>query len=90
MKICGFKVKDRLTGLYLGAGFKWTKLGKIWTNIGHLKSAKKYHMKSNVPPNWELIALAEVGSVNADIVINGKMSLKNVEEMLQNKQKHHE
>lgn len=34
-----YKVKDQSTGLYRKPGGGWSKTGKTWNNIGHLKSS---------------------------------------------------
>lgn len=34
-----YKVKDTATGLYRTAGGGWSKTGKTWNNLGHLKSS---------------------------------------------------
>lgn len=78
MKIVGYKIRDRSTGLYMKAGLKWSKTGKIWANIGHLRNALNYDKKTKVPPNWELIILQEIAALNADFIINGGFQSKEI------------
>lgn len=45
-----YKVKDTETGLYRTAGGGWSKTGKTWNNLGHLKasiSSEGYFRKSS-------------------------------------------
>jgi hypothetical protein len=70
MKI--FKIRDTATGLFSMGGHspRWTKKGKAWTNIGHVKNHinnLSRHVIKNVD-HWEVVEyeLVEttVGSVN--------------------------
>jgi hypothetical protein len=56
-----FKIKDKLTGLYR-LGNNWSKTGKSWSNIGHLKSHLKIYFKdfSKIPINWEIVVMLEI------------------------------
>jgi len=83
LKIAGFKIRDRTTGLYMMAGLKWSKHGKIWATLGHIRSALHYtDTKKKVPANWELIVLYEGAAVNADLIIDGGFSIKKLTEFL--------
>lgn len=62
-----YKIRDKETGLYNtgGTGSYWSKQGRLWTGIGHLKQ----HLSSithdhtpwrkrrsfTLPPGWELV-----------------------------------
>lgn len=65
-----FKVRNRTTGLYLCKGVDaWSKRGKVWAQLSHLKSAL-CPIHKEVPANWEIVVLAEAGSINCDVVLN--------------------
>lgn len=66
----GFKLRDKLTGLYLNKGGEWTKLGKVWTRLSHLKSALRNHqMTKTTRASWEIVVLGEIGSISCDLVL---------------------
>ncbi len=66
------------------AGCEWSKAGKIWATMGHLRNAlnNEKNKKKKVPPNWELIILNEIASLNADFIINGKFQTKDIVKLL--------
>ncbi len=37
-----FKIRNTRTGEYSGPGHRWSKQGKAWSNIGHLKNHLHY------------------------------------------------
>jgi hypothetical protein len=55
-----YKIRDKKTGLYSGGGswVHWTKNGKSWGNIGHVKAHLKqvdYYRRGTVYANAELV-----------------------------------
>lgn len=44
-----YKIKDSETGLYSTGGTypSWTKKGKTWSTLGHLKSSVTQYLKGN-------------------------------------------
>jgi hypothetical protein len=71
MKI--FKIRNKVTGLYSTGGCspRWTKKGKIWTTIGHLKShirqlvGRKWSLPLKDIANWELVELEVIEQENS-------------------------
>jgi hypothetical protein len=63
----------------------WTKHGKVWSHISHLKSALLVSRTLKIRPEWEIVVLKEEGAVNLDIVIKSKLKENDVLEMLENK-----
>lgn len=57
-----YRLRDMATGLYSTGGHspRWTKQGKVWRNLGslktHLKNISRYS-KIPVSPLWEVIEL---------------------------------
>lgn len=58
-----YKIRDRSTGLYQMSGSTWSKIGKTWTSLGHLKN----HLRcigftdiTKIPPNLEIVILMEI------------------------------
>jgi hypothetical protein len=60
-----YKIRDKRTGLYSTGGYSpnWTKKGKTWTNIGHVKNHIRQLNRLDKVDDWELVELAfvEVG-----------------------------
>lgn len=70
-----FKVRDRNTGLYMCGGLsslKWSRDGKVWIRLSHLKSAMHQYSKE-IPANWELVILGPIGSMNMDVIWNAEL-----------------
>jgi hypothetical protein len=75
--IMGFKIKNRTTGLFKGAGTYggWQKTGKIWNSIGglklHLDLCRKYkETKAQFlarTSDWEIVTLQLVECSTTDI-----------------------
>lgn len=63
--VCGYKIRDVETGLFACKGlYYWTKKGKIWSNIGHLKNALRNKFGDDyvkqIPWNWEIVVCCEL------------------------------
>lgn len=64
-----YKIRDTKTGLYSmgGCAPKWSRVGKVWTTEGALKShltlwmcTTEYRMPvRQVPKSWEVVVLEE-------------------------------
>jgi hypothetical protein len=85
MKI--FKIRDNSTGLFSTGGHRprWTKKGKNWTNIGHVKNhINNLYTAKNVD-NWVVIEyeLVEttVSTISVRAVIEEKMRAEQQREL---------
>jgi hypothetical protein len=87
MKI--FKIRDTTTGLFsMGGGSpRWTKKGKTWTNIGHVKSHirgldRRYIKNSD---HWEVVEYelveTSVGSVSVQSIVDEQARLDREKEL---------
>lgn len=87
--ICGYKIRDRQTGLFKhgwgGLDAKFSKGGKVWSNLGALKS----HLKvvfgkdyiSAIPLWWELVVCYELPLTTIPLssgVLLGKRHIANL------------
>jgi len=63
-----YKIMDTRTGLYSGGGTypRFSKKGKIWTQIGHVKT--HLNQFKAVPEHWEVveIEMREVAHIQAE------------------------
>jgi hypothetical protein len=89
MKI--FKIRDTATGLFSMGGHspRWTKKGKAWTNIGHVKNHinnLSRHVIKNVD-HWEVVEyeLVEttVGSVSVQTIVEENLRKEREKELEQ-------
>ena len=58
-----FKIRDRATGLYSTGGStpRWSKRGKVWTNIGHVKQhLQQLWRDESYPETAEIVEFVEV------------------------------
>lgn len=58
-----FKIRDRATGLYSTGGStpRWSKRGKVWTNIGHVKlHLQQLWRDESYPETAEVVEFVEV------------------------------
>lgn len=63
----GFKVRDRVTGLFKSPGNSWSKVGKTWNRLQDLKSHLNLHHHSGrnpIRPQWEVIIMVPVSGTN--------------------------
>lgn len=54
-----YKVRDPKTGLFQVEGVypRWTKNGKAWSTLGHLRShfTSMREYKNSIDPDWEIL-----------------------------------
>lgn len=81
-----FKVRDRSTGNFLCGGIgsdnastSWSKDGKTWSRLSHLKSAlNSYSRHNQIPLNWELVVLEPTRYMSLDVVISTSLKEEDV------------
>lgn len=75
--IAGYKIRDKNTGLFQLAGDRgWSKVGKTWSKLAHIKTHLKLHTERRhtwntetcswepysrkIPDSWEIVVLRYV------------------------------
>ena len=84
-----FKIRDRETGLFSSGGTypHFSKTGKVWSDIGHLKS--HLSLLREIPWNWEIITYVAISpSILAKDIVN--MKLDDVLDVLKKNSVEHE
>lgn len=77
MDIKAYKIQDKVTGLFSTGGMspKWTKRGKTWSQLNHIKTHLKQfisdssYMKewiNNIPESWQVVELSSSGIIQYD------------------------
>lgn len=76
-----YKIRDLNTGLFSTGGLNpnWTKKGKVWNNIGHVKASLVGFNKMgkggrkgteiSIPRNWEVVEYTYSQTANKNIPI---------------------
>lgn len=77
MDIKAYKIRDKVTGLFSTGGMspKWTKRGKTWSQLNHIKTHLKQFIRdsaymkeyiNNIPETWQVVELSNSGIIEYD------------------------